>query len=103
MARLNDEVGALLREYADLILLTGGNAFRARSYEKAARSVGGYPEGLAHLDEEGIRKIPGVGDSTATKIAEYLATQHIAALDKLRAKVPPGVREITAIPTVGPK
>ncbi|NUR26956.1 MAG: DNA polymerase/3'-5' exonuclease PolX [Catenulispora sp.] len=103
MARLNDEVGALLREYADLILLTGGNAFRARSYEKAARSVGGYPEDLAHLDEEGIRKIPGVGDSTAAKITEYLATRHIAALDKLRAKVPPGVREITAIPTVGPK
>ncbi|GAA1987048.1 DNA polymerase/3'-5' exonuclease PolX [Catenulispora subtropica] len=103
MARLNDEVGALLQEYADLILLTGGNAFRARSYEKAARSVGGYSEDLAHLDEEGIHKIPGVGDSTAAKIAEYLATKHIAALDKLRAQVPPGVREITSIPTVGPK
>ena len=103
MARLNDEVGALLREYADLILMTGGDAFRARSYEKAARSVGGHPEDLAHLDGAGIRKIPGVGDSTAAKITEYLATKHIAALDKLRAKVPPGVREITAIPTVGPK
>lgn len=103
MARLNDEVAALLKEYADLILLTGGNAFRARSYEKAARSVGGHPEDLARLDEDGIREIPGVGDSTAAKISEYLATKHIAALDKLRAKVPPGVREITAIPTVGPK
>ena len=103
MARLNDEVAALLREYADLILLTGGNAFRARSYEKAARSVGGYPEDLARLDEEGIHRIPGVGDSTAAKITEYLATQRIAALDGLRAKVPAGLREITAIPTVGPK
>ncbi|MEY9856313.1 DNA polymerase (family 10) [Catenulispora sp. GAS73] len=103
MARLNDEVGALLREYADLILLTGGNAFRARSYEKAARSVGGYPGDLAHLDEAGLRAIPGVGDSTADKITEYLATGRIAALEALRAKMPPGVREVTQIPGVGPK
>jgi DNA polymerase (family 10) len=103
MARLNDEVGALLREYADLILLNGGNAFRARSYEKAARSVGGYPGDLAHLDEGGLRGIPGVGDSTAEKITEYLATGRIAALEALRAKIPPGVREVTQIPGVGPK
>lgn len=103
MARLNDEVGALLREYADLILLSGGNAFRARSYEKAARSVGGYPGDLAHLDEAGLRAIPGVGDSTAEKISEYLASGRIEALESLRAKIPPGVREVTQIPGVGPK
>ncbi|MEY9911756.1 DNA polymerase (family 10) [Catenulispora sp. MAP12-49] len=103
MARLNDEVGALLREYADLILLSGGNAFRARSYEKAARSVGGYPGDLAHLDEAGLREIPAVGDSTAEKISEYLATGRIEALEKLRAKIPGGVREVTHIPGVGPK
>ncbi|ACU73276.1 PHP domain protein [Catenulispora acidiphila DSM 44928] len=103
MARLNDEVGALLREYADLILLSGGNAFRARSYEKAARSVGGYPGDLAHLDEAGLRAIPGVGDSTAEKISEYLASGRMEALESLRAKIPPGVREVTQIPGVGPK
>jgi DNA polymerase (family 10) len=103
MARLNDEVGALLREYADLILLSGGNAFRARSYEKAARSVGGYSGDLAHVDEAEIRAIPGVGDSTADKISEYLASGRIEALEALRAKIPPGVREITRIPGVGPK
>jgi DNA polymerase (family X) len=103
MARLNDEVGALLREYADLILLSGGNAFRARSYEKAARSVGGYSGDLAHLDEAEIRAIPGVGDSTAEKISEYLASGRIEALEALRAKIPSGVREITRIPGVGPK
>ena len=103
MARLNDEVGALLREYADLILLSGGNAFRARSYEKAARSVGGYSGDLAHLDAAEIHAIPGVGDSTAEKISEYLATGRIEALEALRATIPPGVREVTRIPGVGPK
>lgn len=103
MARLNDEVEALLQEYADLILLTGGDAFRARSYEKAARAVGGYHEDLAHLDAGGLLEIPSVGKSIAEKITEYLTTGRIAALEKLRAKVPGGLREIMAIPTVGPK
>ncbi|MFG2818166.1 DNA polymerase/3'-5' exonuclease PolX [Kitasatospora sp. NPDC048365] len=103
MARLNDEVAALFLEYADLLLLTGGDAFRARSYEKAARAIGGYPEDLAELDPGGVQAIPGVGKSTAAKIAEYVATGHVAKLDALRGKVPPGVREIMAIPGVGPK
>lgn len=103
MARLNDEVGTLLREYADLILLSGGNAFRARSYEKAARSVSGYSGDLARMDEAEMRDIPGVGDSTVDKISEYLRTGRIAALERLRAEIPPGVREVTQIPGVGPK
>jgi DNA polymerase (family 10) len=103
MARLNDQVGALLQEYADLLLLTGGDAFRARSYEKAARSVAGHAEDLDRLDAKGLQAIPAVGKSTAGKIAEYLRTGRIQALDALRADIPPGVREIMAIPTVGPK
>ncbi|GAA2265052.1 DNA polymerase/3'-5' exonuclease PolX [Kitasatospora cystarginea] len=103
MARLNDEVEALLQEYSDLILLTGGDAYRARAYEKAARAVGGYHDDLARLDAKGLLEIPGVGKSTADKITEYLTSGHIGALEQLRAKVPAGVREIMAIPTVGPK
>ncbi|MDH6125838.1 DNA polymerase/3'-5' exonuclease PolX [Kitasatospora sp. GP82] len=103
MARLNEEVEALLQEYSDLILLTGGDAYRARAYEKAARSVGGYHADVGELDFKGLLEIPGVGKSTAEKITEYLATGRVAALEKLRAEVPPGVREIMAIPTVGPR
>ncbi|GAA0688746.1 DNA polymerase/3'-5' exonuclease PolX [Kitasatospora atroaurantiaca] len=103
MGRRNDEVEALLQEYADLILLTGGDAYRARSYEKAARAVGGHPGDVAHLDVKGLQEIPGVGKSIAAKIAEYLATGHLPAVDQLREKVPAGVREIMAIPGVGPK
>ncbi|MDH6108219.1 DNA polymerase (family 10) [Kitasatospora sp. MAP12-15] len=103
MVRLNDEVEALLHEYSDLILLTGGDAFRARSYEKAARAVGGYHEDLARLDAKGLLEIPNVGKSIAEKITEQLTTGRIGALEQLRAKVPDGLREIMAIPTVGPK
>lgn len=103
MPRLNDEVKALLQEYADLISITGGDAFRARAYEKAARAVGGHPEDVAGLDVKGLQGIPGVGRSTAEKIVEYLRTGRIEALEEQRAKIPSGVREVMGIPTVGPK
>ncbi|CUW27408.1 DNA polymerase/3'-5' exonuclease PolX [Streptomyces reticuli] len=103
MARANDEVEAILREYADLIAITGGDAFKARAYEKAARAIGGYPADVSTLDAEGLREIPNVGRSIADKVAEYLRTGKMAVVEERRAKIPAGVRELITIPTLGPK
>ncbi|KUN00927.1 phosphoesterase [Streptomyces yokosukanensis] len=103
MARPNDEVEALLREYADLIAITGGDAFKARAYEKAARAIGGYPADIAGLDEDGLKEIPNVGRSIADKVVEYLRTGRMAVLEERRAKIPAGVRELIAVPGLGPK
>ena len=103
MSWLNEEVAGLLREYAELTQITGGDVFRARNYEKAARSVRGWGEDISPLDAKGLRAIPGVGASIAAKIAEYLQTGRIAVLDELRAKIPAGVLELTRVPGLGPK
>ncbi|MEU6592986.1 DNA polymerase/3'-5' exonuclease PolX [Streptomyces sp. NPDC046881] len=103
MARPNDAVEALLREYADLIAITGGDAFKARAYEKAARAIGGYPADISTLDAEGLREIPNVGRSIADKVAEYLRTGRMAVVEERRARIPAGVRELITIPTLGPK
>ncbi|MEV7750700.1 DNA polymerase/3'-5' exonuclease PolX [Streptomyces griseofuscus] len=103
MARVNGEVEAVLREYADLIAITGGDAFKARAYEKAARAVGGYPADVSKLDEKGLREIPNVGRSIAEKVVEYLRTGKMAAVEERRARIPAGVRELITIPTLGPK
>ncbi|AEY88391.1 DNA polymerase beta [Streptomyces hygroscopicus subsp. jinggangensis 5008] len=103
MARRNDEVEALLQEYADLIAITGGDAFKARAYEKAARAIGGYPVDVSTLDADGLREIPNVGRSIAEKVAEYLRTGTMAVVEERRAKIPAGVRELITIPTLGPK
>ena len=103
MPWLNEEVAGLLREYAELTQITGGDVFRSRNYEKAARSVRGWADDVGQLDPKGLRAIPGVGASIAAKIAEYLATGRIAALDELRAKIPAGVLELTKVPGLGPK
>jgi DNA polymerase (family 10) len=101
--RANDEVEALLLEYADLLSIVSNDPYKPRAYDKAARAVGGYPDDIATLDERGVLAIPNVGRSIAAKISEYLSTGSFPELEELRAKVPAGVREMTAIPGFGPK
>jgi DNA polymerase (family 10) len=103
MASANDDAAAMLREYAELLSITGGDPFRARNYEKAAKVVAGYPGDLGAVPDTALTKIPGVGTSIAGKIAEYRRTGTVNALDELRAKVPPGVLQIAKVPGVGPK
>src|SRR6478752_1497293 len=103
MAWFNEEISGLLREYAELTQITGGDVFRARNYEKAARSVRGWADDIGQLDVTALRAIPGVGASIAAKIAEYRQSGSIRALDELRAKIPSGVLELTRVPGLGPK
>ena len=51
MPLANDAVAALLNEYAELHLMTGGDQFRARSYEKAARTVAGLAQDVSGLSQ----------------------------------------------------
>lgn len=103
MPRANDTVEALLEEYADLLAISGGDPFRVRTYEKAARAIGGYHTDISTLDRAGLLKIPSVGGSTADKMVEALQTGSFRQLEELREKVPAGVREMISIPTLGPK
>ncbi|MFB7630986.1 DNA polymerase/3'-5' exonuclease PolX [Streptomyces sp. NPDC056149] len=103
MVRANDEVEALLQEYADLLAISGGDAFKARAYEKAARAIGGHPADVSKLDAKGLREIPHVGASIAEKVVEFLRSGRVAVIEETRATIPAGVRELITIPTLGPK
>ncbi len=103
MPRSNDTVEALIQEYADLLAMSGGDPFRVRNYEKAARSIGGYHADVSELDEKGLQAIPNVGKSIAEKMTEMLDRGSFRALDELRAQIPDGVRRMMAVSGVGPK
>jgi DNA polymerase (family X) len=77
--------------------------YKPRAYEKAARAVGGHPVDLEGKDLAEILRIPNVGTSIGEKILEFLTTGTVAELDRLRGRIPAGVREVIAIPGVGPK
>ncbi|WUI03058.1 DNA polymerase/3'-5' exonuclease PolX [Spirillospora sp. NBC_00431] len=103
MARANDEAAALIQELADLLSITGGDAFKIRAYEKAARAIAGHPGDISGLDLAGLRKIPAVGEAIAKKVVDYNTTGTIRQVEELRTQIPAGVRALTAIPTLGPK
>ncbi|TYK45362.1 DNA polymerase/3'-5' exonuclease PolX [Actinomadura decatromicini] len=103
MARANDEAAALIQELADLLSITGGDAFKIRAYEKAARAIAGHPGDVSELDLAGLRKIPTVGEAIAKKVLDYTTTGTIRQVEELRTQIPAGVRALTAIPTLGPK
>lgn len=104
MARANEVVAGLFNEYADLLSIAGGDeAFKARAYEKAARTVAGHHTDIATLDLDDLQTIPNIGKSIAEKVVEYLETGQIQAIERLRARIPAGVRALTAIPGLGPK
>ncbi len=103
MARANDDVERLLLEFADLLSILTDDSYKPRSYEKAARSVGGYHADVSELDLKGVLQIPNVGKSIGEKIVEIQRTGTFADLEALRAQIPPGVRELMSIPGLGPK
>lgn len=103
MARSNDAVARMLTEYADLLAISGGPAFKVRAYEKAARAVEGYPVDVTDLDAKGLAEIPGVGSHIARKVREFLDTGSVAELAELRSRVPAGLRTLLTIPGLGPR
>ncbi len=100
MARANDDVAAALEEYAELFAMNGGDAFRVRSYQKAARAIAGFPDDITTVP---VRSVSGVGEAIAKKVEEYLERGSFRQLDDLREKVPQGVRRLTRVTSLGPK
>ncbi len=103
MPQANDRAAALLDEYADLTVMTGGDPFRARVYARAARAVAVHPLDVSELTPTALQQIPGVGKSIAAKLAEIAASGSFAELEDLRADIPDGVRQLTQIPALGPR
>jgi DNA polymerase (family 10) len=101
--RANDAVEGALLEYADLLSILSDDPFKPRSYEKAARAVGGYHADIEGFDLKEILQIPNVGKSIGEKIHEFLQTGAIATLEELRDQIPAGVRQLISIPGLGPK
>ena len=102
----NVEIAATLTAIADLLDITGANAFKVNAYRKAARAAEseGHDLGaLAVADAPSLRRIEGIGESIAAKIVELVTTQRIAELERLRSEVPVGLIELLTLQGVGPK
>ena len=100
----NAAVAEFLENIADMLEIKGDSVFRVRAYRDAARQIDMLPEDIEHIEREGkLCDIPGVGESIAEKLREYIDTGHSTYYDELRSKVSPGVAELLRVPGVGPR
>ncbi|MDE2304135.1 MAG: DNA polymerase/3'-5' exonuclease PolX [Gammaproteobacteria bacterium] len=101
----NEDIAAAFDEFADLLALSGENQFRIRAYRHAAEVLRSLSEPLSRRIAGGFDPdtLPGVGADLAGKIRELATTGRCAALERLRATVPPGLRELLFLPDVGPQ
>ena len=77
---------------------------RVLAYRTAARAVRESPVSVAALATSGrATEIAGIGKTLQEKILALVQTGSIPAAEKLRAKFPPGLIEITRLPGLGPK
>jgi DNA polymerase (family 10) len=100
----NMAIAAAFDELGDLYELDGAVVHRVLAYRNAARSVRDAPVSVAALAREGrVTELAGVGKTLEEKILALLETGTIPAMEKLRAKFPPGLMDLTRLPGLGPK
>ena len=102
----NPEVAQTFDEVADLLELQGANPFRVRAYRNAARTLRDLAEPVAKIaadPERKLEELPGIGADLAEKIRTLLQTGDLPIRRELRGQVPAGLRDLVAVPGLGPK
>lgn len=100
----NKAIARVLHETAFLIELTGGNAFRARAFGGAARTIERMEEPVVELLAQGaLTDVRGIGAGLAAQIEELVATGSFALRDDLLASLPPGLPEVLRVKGLGAK
>jgi DNA polymerase (family 10) len=100
----NATIAAAFDELGDLYELDGAIVHRVVAYRTAARSVRDAPMSIAALARAGrATEVAGIGRTLEEKILALLDTGTIPAAEKLRAKFPPGLIDLTRLPGLGPK
>jgi len=100
----NATIASLFDELADLYELDGAVVHRVVAYRNAAKSVREAPRSVAAMTRDGkVTELPGIGRTLEEKIQALLDTGTIPAVEKLRARLPAGLIDMTRLPGLGPK
>ena len=98
------QVASVLEDVANLLELTGGNAFEVRAYQNGARVVENLEGDINEIVSSGkINSIPGLGKTLSARVTELVTTGQMALHVQLIADVPPGLRDMLRIQGLGPK
>ncbi len=100
----NGAIADALEELGDLYELDGAIVHRVLAYRTAAKAVREASVSVGALAREGrASELKGIGKTLQEKIVALLDTGTTPATEKLRAKFPKGLIEITRLPGIGAK
>jgi DNA polymerase (family X) len=100
----NGDIADAFEELASLYELDGAVVYRVVAYRNAAKAIREAGVSVEELARQGrVEELAGVGRTIAEKIDALLETGSIPSADKLKARLPAGLVEITRIPGLGPK
>ena len=100
----NAEIANAFEELASLYELDGAVVYRVVAYRNAATAIREAGVSVAELARQGrVEELAGVGKTIAEKIDTLLEQGSIPSADKLKARIPSGLIEVTRIPGLGPK
>ncbi|MCK4588916.1 MAG: DNA polymerase/3'-5' exonuclease PolX [Nanoarchaeota archaeon] len=102
----NLEIARILHQIAEILELKDIQ-FKPMAYQKAALSIESLSEDVRTIYQRGgikeLKKIPGVGESIAKKIEEYIKTNKIKGYEQLKKQLPINLEELSRVPGLGPK
>ncbi len=102
----NQEIAKILREIGNY-LKTEEVKFKPYAYKKAAITLETLEKDVSQIYKEGgleaLKKIPGVGESIAKKIEEYIKEGKIRYYQKIKKELPVATEELTKVEGMGPK
>ncbi|SFI05265.1 Helix-hairpin-helix DNA-binding protein [Bosea sp. OK403] len=100
----NLSLAAKLREYADLLTAQGADHFRIQAYRAAADVVEEQFRPISQIikaeGRDGLTKLPAIGQSIASALAEMTATGRWSQLARLRGDLEPEII-FRSIPGIG--
>lgn len=88
----NEEIATLLERIGQLLETNETNPYRVRAYFSAAATVRGEDKPVAELanDHAALTRLPGIGDSLAGLISQYVETGQSTLLRELETAVDGG-------------
>jgi DNA polymerase (family X) len=105
MSETNHALSRILNNLGSIYSYLGDEErFRATAYNKAALSIDGLKEDIrVYIDEGTVEDIPGIGESIAEKIIEFVRTGKIKKYEELRKTVPVELLELMNVSGFGPQ
>lgn len=102
----NFELAQILYQIADILELQEVQ-FKPRTYQKAAQTIEALSEDIGTIYQKGgvkaLEELPGIGQSIALKIEEFIKTGKIKYYQELKKQIPINLEELSQIPGLGPK